>query len=198
MDLKRELECDAATGQQPAAKSSRTSDSGTEGSSHGGSRRLCCALRRQEAAKIFDHSTDPAAEATAAPKAAAAATAEPKAAAAKPAAAPAASFAERQQKIVLHAEQQFTYWWNVAQREKMQLRAHLDGNRRQLELQAPDMCNARGDVIGYLDPDPDIDRLHIKVWTPDREKYICFLDACFEDTIATLKKKSRSIQKSCI
>ena len=180
---------DASTGQQPAAKSSRTGDSGTESSSREGS--------GEDKTQIFDHSTDPAAEATAAPKAAAEATAEPKAAAAKPAAAPAESFAERQLKILLHAEQQFKYWFNVVQREKMQLQAHLDGNRRELELQLPKVRNRHGEVIGVWDP-ADIHRLHIKVWTADSEKYVCFLDCCFEDTIGTLKKQSRSIQKSCI
>ena len=44
-------------------------------------------------------------------------------------------------------------------------------------------------VIAHYDPDPDIDRLHIKVWSTDNEKYVCFLDSKFADTIAKLKKK---------
>ena len=70
----------------------------------------------------------------------------------------------------------------------MQLQAHLDGNRRVEELQLEEV-KKDGVLIGHIDPDPDIDRLHIKVWSPHGEKYICFLDSKFEDTIAKLKKK---------
>ena len=121
-------------------------------------------------------------------------TAEPKAAAAKPAAAPAESFAERQLKILSHAEQQCKYWFNVVQREKMQLQAHLE-YCRELELQLPEVRNRHGEVIGVYDPEPDIDRLHIKVWFPDRETYMCFLNCRFEDTIGTLKTKIQEHRK---
>ena len=75
----------------------------------------------------------------------------------------------------------------------MQLQAHLDGNRRVEEFQLEEVKNNWGVVIAHIDPDPDIDRLHIKVYIcfpdPDSEKYICFLDSKFADTIAKLKKK---------
>ena len=70
----------------------------------------------------------------------------------------------------------------------MQLQAHLDGNRRAEELQLEEI-KTDGVVIGHVDPDPDIDRLHIKVWEPTCERYICFLDAKFADTIHDVKRK---------
>ena len=74
----------------------------------------------------------------------------------------------------------------------MQLQAHVDGNRRVEDLQLEEVKNKDGVVIGHVDPDPDIDRLHIKVWTPcgrqHLHQFICFLDSKDDDTIATLKK----------
>ena len=102
---------------------------------------------------------------------------------------PLTSWAHRQKNTLKYAESHMTYWWKVVQREKMQLQAHLDGNRRVEELQLEEVKNKDGVVIGHIDPDPDIDRLHIKVWSPDSEKYICFLDSKSADTIAKLKQK---------
>ena len=104
------------------------------------------------------------------------------------------TFEELQRKILFRAEWKFKYWFNVVQREKMQLQAHRDGTRRQLELQLPEVRNHYGEVVGHYDPDPDIDRLHIKVWTAEdtivwTATYVCFLDSSFEDTIGTLKTK---------
>ena len=79
----------------------------------------------------------------------------------------------------------------------MQLQAHLDLNRRELDLQLEEVRNRHGEVIGVYDPEPDIDRLHIKVWFPDSEKYVCFLNCRFEDTIGTLKKKNPGAPRSC-
>lgn len=124
---------------------------------------------------------------------------EPKATAAKPPKAAASwlsKWQQRQRNTLKYAELNLIYWWNVVQREKMQLQAHLDGNRRSEELQLPEV-KKNGVVIGHIDPDPDIDRLHIKVWSPNSEKYICFLDSTFADTIALLKKKSNNIQMLC-
>ena len=61
--------------------------------------------------------------------------------------------------------------------------------------------NKDGVVVAHVDPDPDIDRLHIKVWSPGNQtlldaQYICFLDSKLEDTIAEIKKRSRNIQMS--
>ena len=102
------------------------------------------------------------------------------------------TFAQRQELCLQHAELHMKYWYNVVQREKMQLQAHLDGNRRVEEFQLEEVKNNWGVVIAHIDPDPDIDRLHIKVWSFDRpghQKYICFLDSKFADTITKLKKK---------
>ena len=104
------------------------------------------------------------------------------------------TFEELQMKKLVRAEWKFKYWFNVVQREKMQLQAHRDGTRRQLELQLPEVRNHYGEVVGHYDPDPDISRLHIKVWTAEdtimwTATYVCFLDASFEDTIGTLKTK---------
>ena len=95
------------------------------------------------------------------------------------------------QKKVAHAEELLMHWWKVVQREKMQLQAHLDGNRRTRELQLPPVVNKQGLVVGHYDPEPDIDRLFIKVWSRDmlESQYICFLDLKVEDTIATIKRK---------
>ena len=170
--MKRSADDDSQQPVAKAAKSSRT-DSGAEG----------FAAEATVAPKA-------AAEATAAQKAAAEATAAPKAAAAaKPGAAPARSIADNQRMILSHAEEKLNYWYNVVQREKMQLQAHVDGRRRNRELQLPEIRNQHGKVIGHYDPDPDIDRLHIKVWTADSDKYVCFLDCRFLDTIGTLKRK---------
>ena len=103
----------------------------------------------------------------------------------------------RQRNTLKYAELHLAYWYNVVQREKMQLQAHLDGNRRSEELQLEEIKNKDGVVVAHIDPDPDIDRLHIKIWSPTGEKYICFLDATFADTINYVKK-NRSIQMSCI
>ena len=78
----------------------------------------------------------------------------------------------------------------------MQLQAHLDGNRRTEELQLPEVLNKAGVVIAHMDPDPDIDRLHIKVWCPDTERYICFQDCKYTDTISKLKKKIQELVDS--
>ena len=75
------------------------------------------------------------------------------------------------------------------------MQAHLDLNCRERDLQLEEVRNRHGEVIGVYDPEPDIDRLHIKVWFPDAlwfsdsAKYMCFLNCRFEDTIGTLKKK---------
>ena len=123
------------------------------------------------------------------PKAAAEVPAEPEARAAKANADYWTRFGHRQKNSVKYAESHLAYWWCVVQREKMQLQAHLDGNRRTEELQLEEIKNKHGVVIAHVDPDPDIDRLHIKVWSPDSDKYICFLDCKYEDTIANLKRK---------
>ena len=126
------------------------------------------------------------------PKAATEVPVEPKATAAKlPILVPKLSTWARLQKNTLkYAESHLTYWWYVVQREKMQLQAHLDGNRRVEELQLEEIKNKDGVVVGHVDPEPDIDRLHIKVWcTPTKSMYICFLNSKFTDTIAKLKKK---------
>ena len=97
-----------------------------------------------------------------------------------------------QMKTLKYAQEHLKYWGNVCQREEMQLQAHRDGNRRVRELQLEEV-KKHGMVIGHIDPDPDIDRLHIKVWTPDRQPhhyFICFLDSKLADTIAKLKKKT--------
>ena len=94
----------------------------------------------------------------------------------------------QQQKKVAFAEKWLKHVWKIVQREMMQLQAHLDGNRGAEELQLDEVKNKDGVVVAHIDPDPDIDRLHIKVWSPDSEKYICFLDSKFTDTIAKLKK----------
>ena len=172
---------DASTGQQPAAKSSRTGDSGTEGSSRGGS--------SEDNNQIFDHSTDPAAEATAAPKAMAPGIARPCDASRN------GKSIRGNLKSLWCAKQEFTHWCNVVQREKMQLQAHLDLNCRERDLQLEEVRNRHGEVIGVYDREPDIDRLHIKVWFPDRETYVCFLDCRFEDTIGTLKTKIQGHRK---
>ena len=53
----------------------------------------------------------------------------------------------------------------------------------------PKVMNKAGVVVAHIDPDPHIDRLHIKVWSPDTERYICFQDCKYTDTISKLKKK---------
>ena len=92
-----------------------------------------------------------------------------------------------------YAESHMNFWWRVVQREKMQLQAHLDGNRRTEERKLPEIKNKHGVVVGHLDPEPDLDRLHINVYTPHSigkiTQYICILDSKDGDTIAKIKKK---------
>ena len=88
------------------------------------------------------------------PKTAAEVPAELKATAAKLTPADAdwrSDFAHRQKNTVKYAESHMTYWWNVVQREKMQLQAHLDGNRRAEELQLEEVKNKDGVVVGHMD-----------------------------------------------
>ena len=97
--------------------------------------------------------------------------------------------AEKQVDLVNHAQAWCKYWHGVVQRERMQLSAHLDGQRRVQDLHLEEVKNKNGVVIGHVDPDPDIDRLHIRMYLPDKERYICFLDCKMEDNFAKLKKK---------
>ena len=70
---------------------------------------------------------------------------------------------QRQQKTLEHAEKKLMKVWKVVQRKTMQLQTHLDGKRRIEELQLQPFMNKHGVVIGHLDPEPDLDSLHIKV-----------------------------------
>ena len=104
------------------------------------------------------------------------------------------SFEELHAKALLRSEQNMKYWFSMVQRSSMQLAAARDGNRRELELQLEPVRNRNGEIVGYYDPDPDIDRLFVKIWTPEniimgKATYVCFLDSTFEDTISTLKRK---------
>lgn len=106
--------------------------------------------------------------------------------------APCLTHEQRFRKILRDAECHFAHWWHVVQREKMQLQAHLDGNRHCEKMGLEPIKNKNGVIIAHVDPDPDIDRLHIKVWSPGQQldsKYICFLDSKLEDTIAEIKEK---------
>ena len=109
------------------------------------------------------------------------------------AAAPKASFEIQHKKRVAAAEAQVRHWWREVERERMQLAAHIAGKARQESLQAPDLYGPGGRVVGYLDPYPDIDRLHVKVWPIGTAfldaRYICFLGALYMEPIATLKAK---------
>ena len=91
---------------------------------------------------------------------------------------------------LLQAEQNSQYWFRVIEREQMQLAAHEAARARQQFLQALDIVGSHGQV-DFLDPDPQIDRLHVKVWhiEPNRPRYICVLDAGFGDNIRLLKAK---------
>ena len=78
----------------------------------------------------------------------------------------------------------------------MQLAANRDGNRRELELQLEPVRNRKGEIMGYYDPDvaDGIDRLFVRIWTPEnmimgKATYVCFLDCKDEDTVSTLKTK---------
>ena len=92
------------------------------------------------------------------------------------------------------AEAQLRQVRREVERERMQLAARIAGVARQKFLGAPTITNSFG-LSCYEDPDPDIDRLHVKVWpeggssSNDPTRYICFLDANYSDTIATLKAK---------
>ena len=198
MVVKRE--CDTAAEQQPAAEEQPAAKARRTGAHCEDKRHIewaatifsDCQTRQQDsqawAQTVTPNATTAPQAAAELPKAAAEVPVEPKATAAKlPKAA--STFAQRQENTLKHAELHMRYWWNVVQREKMQLQAHLDGNRRVEEFQLEEVKNNWGVVIAHIDPDPDIDRLHIKVWSPDSEKYICFLDSKFADTIAKLKKK---------
>ena len=92
---------------------------------------------------------------------------------------------------LLRAEQAWQYWFCEVEREQMQLAAHEAARARQQFLQAPDIVGSHGQVIDLLDPDPQIDRLHVKVWPiePNRPRYICVLDAGYGDNIRLLKAK---------
>jgi hypothetical protein len=202
MVVKRE--CDTAAEQQPAAEEQPAAKARRTGAHCEDKRHIewaatifsDCQTRQQDsqawAQTVTPNATTAPQAAAELPKAAAEVPVEPKATAAKlPKAA--STFAHRQENTLKHAELHMRYWWNVVQREKMQLQAHLDGNRRVEEFQLEEVKNNWGVVIAHIDPDPDIDRLHIKVYIcfpdPDSEKYICFLDSKFADTIAKLKKK---------
>jgi hypothetical protein len=85
------------------------------------------------------------------------------------------------------------HWRRKFEIERMQLAAFINGEEHNKHL--PKIYGKDGvTVVGHLDPDPDIDRLHIKVWPGgnlfrSHTRYICFLDAKNEDTIAMLKAK---------
>ena len=196
-------ECDTAAEQQPAAEEQPAAKARRTGAHCEDKRHIewaatifsDCQTRQQDsqawAQTVTPNATTAPQAAAELPKAAAEVPVEPKATAAKlPKAA--STFAHRQENTLKHAELHMRYWYNVVQREKMQLQAHLDGNRRVEEFQLEEIKNNWGVVIAHIDPDPDIDRLHIKVWSFDRpghQKYICFLDSKFADTITKLKKK---------
>ena len=104
------------------------------------------------------------------------------------------SFEELHTKALLRAEQKMKYWFSMIERSSMQLAAARDGNRRELELQLEPVRNRNGEIVGYYDPDPDIDRLFVRIWTPEnmimgKATYVCFLDCTFDDTVSTLKTK---------
>ena len=101
------------------------------------------------------------------------------------------NWAQRLQNTLNYAESHMNFWWRVVQREKMQLQAYLDGERRVKELKLPEFKNKHGVVVGHIDPEPDLDRLHIKVYTPQGHvaQYICFLDSKDGDTIGKIKQK---------
>ena len=57
-----------------------------------------------------------------------------------------------------------------------------------IEKNFPEIKN-NGVVVFQYCPEPDFDRLHVKVWSATKETYICFLDAQFKDTISKVKEK---------
>jgi hypothetical protein len=180
MVVKREV--DAAAEQQPAAEEQPAAKARRTGAHCEDKRHIQPHSMPLEDSEPNAMALQAAAEL---PKAAAEVPAEPKATAAK------LPWAHRQRDTLKHAESHLKYWFYVVQREKMQLQAHLDGKRRVEELQLEEVKNKDGVVVAHIDPDPDIDRLHIKVWSTDNEKYICFLDSKFADTITKLKKKNQ-------
>ena len=106
------------------------------------------------------------------------------------------SFEELHARHVLRAETKMKYYFSVIQRSSMQLAAARDGRRREIELQLEPVRNRNGEIMGYYDPDvaDGIDRLFVRIWTPEnmimgKATYVCFLDCTFDDTVSTLKTK---------
>ena len=146
--------------------------------------------------------------------------AAPQAATAEAAPKAAPNYALNQRIKVAAAEKNLAHWKQVVECERFQLAAFEEGDRHQLVLQAapwvPKQVQDVQDVyevggpgtpilapdgreIGYYDPDPDIDRLFIKLWLPQANflmmtggipcRYIGVLDAQDRDTIGDLKAK---------
>ena len=106
------------------------------------------------------------------------------------------SFEEYHARHVLRAETKMKYYFSVIQRSSMQLAAARDGRRREIELQLEPVRNRKGEIMGYYDPDvaDGIDRLFVRIWTPEnmimgKATYVCFLDCKDKDTVSTLKTK---------
>ena len=96
------------------------------------------------------------------------AAAPPIAATAAAAAAAPTSQAESHEQLLRQrlkkAETNAIHWRQEGEREQMQLAAFLDGEARRKKLNLPVVSGRDDTVICYEDPDPDIDRLHVKVW----------------------------------
>ena len=77
----------------------------------------------------------------------------------------------------------------LLERRLCHLAAVAAGKDRQRKLGAETIVNAYG-LTAYYDPDPDIDRLFVKIYDVRKfKRYVCFLDMMFDDTIKTLKAK---------